>query len=994
MPDRVKDPPRPLHRAAAFAARRPVLVLALTALLAVAGLASALRLEPDAGIDTLVRSESPSRAATETLRERFGDDAIIVLVRGDLQKLLLSQDVERLLALEGCIAGNVPKDAMPRSWAGGPCERLGRTRPVKVVVGPGTFVNTAVRELRAGYEQRLLRTRLLADAAEATARNRARRDGLGRAAARRRGARARQAVQQRFSEELLALAARYGLAAVPRLDDTGFVSTLVFDSSKPPGTPKRKFAYLFPSKLAEPGRTALVQVRLKAGLAEAQRAEAIGLVRAAVAMGEFKPRNGATYTVTGAPVVVSDLSASIGGSMRTLLAVALLVMAVMLLLVFRSRPRLLPLAVALAAAAMTFGLLSLAGASLTIAAVAVAPVLIGLAVDYAIQLQSRIDEERGVWRETTTWWTLLATEPGKEGGAAAGAEEGAPAGKEGGAGAEEGGAGAEEGRGEGRLGVAAAARRAALLGAPTIAIAAAATAAGFAVLALSPVPMVRGFGLLLVAGIAIAFAVALLAGTAALVLADRALPPRRSRHGGVGGDGGATAPNGAGPPGGAGAPSGEGRARGADPRGVAGPPSGAGAASGEGRARGADSRGVAGPPSGARLVAADAARGLRRAGAATLTFAVRRPGRVLATGLAIAAAGWALDTQTRVESDIQRLVPQDMPALRDLDALQRSTGVGGEVDVVIEGADLTRPRVIAWMTAYQTAILKRHGFSVRRGCGQAELCPAFSLPDLFTTPASRRDAAAIDALLDAVPPYFSRSVISADRRTATLAFGIRLMALDEQERVLADMRDTLKATAPPPGVKAALAGLPVLAADANAEISSPTRRLLTLLAGLAAVALVLLAAFRDPRRALTPLVPIVLATGWSALVLFCLRIPLNPMSVTLGALVVAISTEFSVLLSERYREERRRGHDPRAALERTYRSTGAAVLASGTTAIAGFAVLVASDIRMLRDFGFVTVIDLTVSLLGVLVVLPAVLLLAEPATRVAPWGVSARRRKS
>jgi predicted RND superfamily exporter protein len=32
---------------------------------------------------------------------------------------------------------------------------------------------------------------------------------------------------------------------------------------------------------------------------------------------------------------------------------------------------------------------------------------------------------------------------------------------------------------------------------------------------------------------------------------------------------------------------------------------------------------------------------------------------------------------------------------------------------------------------------------------------------------------------------------------------------------------------------------------------------------------------------------------------------------------------------------------------------------------------------MLRDFGFVTVIDLTVSLLGVLVVLPAVLLLAE-----------------
>jgi predicted RND superfamily exporter protein len=101
------------------------------------------------------------------------------------------------------------------------------------------------------------------------------------------------------------------------------------------------------------------------------------------------------------------------------------------------------------------------------------------------------------------------------------------------------------------------------------------------------------------------------------------------------------------------------------------------------------------------------------------------------------------------------------------------------------------------------------------------------------------------------------------------------------------------------------------------------------------------------------------------------------MSVTLGALVIAISTEFSVLLSERFRQERAAGHGVDEALARAYRSTGAAVLASGTTAIAGFAVLVLSDIRMLRDFGAVTVIDLLVSLLGVLIVLPSVLVLAE-----------------
>jgi predicted RND superfamily exporter protein len=182
---------------------------------------------------------------------------------------------------------------------------------------------------------------------------------------------------------------------------------------------------------------------------------------------------------------------------------------------------------------------------------------------------------------------------------------------------------------------------------------------------------------------------------------------------------------------------------------------------------------------------------------------------------------------------------------------------------------------------------------------------------------------------------------------------------------------------PQPGVTAELAGLPVLAAQADAALSSSGRRLLMLAVGLIAVALVLLAVLRTAERALVPLVPIVLATGWSSLILFATRIPLNPMSATLGALVIAISTEFSVLLSERFRAERRGGLSPGDALVRTYRFTGRAVLTSGITAIAGFGVLTLSSITMLRDFGLVTLIDLSVSLLGVLLVLPAVLTLSE-----------------
>jgi hypothetical protein len=230
-------------------------------------------------------------------------------------------------------------------------------------------------------------------------------------------------------------------------------------------------------------------------------------------------------------------------------------------------------------------------------------------------------------------------------------------------------------------------------------------------------------------------------------------------------------------------------------------------------------------------------------------------------------------------------------------------------------------------------------------------------------------------------PYDLRQVAPIDPRTgrlghtALLSFGIRAQSLEDQQALIDRIRGEVgapgSAQGPPPGAEVRLAGLPVIAAQSASELSS-SRYWLTL-AGLLAVTLVLLAVYRSLSRALVPLVPPVLATGWSALVLWVSGIPLNPMSAALGALTIAIATEFSVILSARFHEERGAGHPVADALRGAYSRTGAAVLASGATAIAGFAVLIASDIQMLRDFGLVTVIDLAVALLGVMVVLPAAL---------------------
>ena len=855
---------RLLRRLVGGVTRRPLPVLAVTAVLALAGAVLALRLEPSAATSTLVNRGSDTFKDTERFKQDFGDDAILVLVRGELTRTVLTSDLGRLIRLEGCLSGNVPNTKKGLGNLPPVCREIAQLHPGKVVYGPGTFVNTAVNQIGEQFSKQQQSAALQGQQAAEAARRLSKRRGDPPAEQERLARAAADAMNAKFISDTLKLALRYGISGVPRINDPSFVSALVFDrTAGEPGVPKSRFAYLFPSKNA-----ALIQIRLRPDLTDAERTRAIDLIETATKEKPFLPREGAKYIVTGVPVVAAGLADSVQKAIFVLLGAALLLMAATLALVFRASLRLLPLALALAAAAMTFGALSVAGGDLTMASIAALPVLIGLAVDYAIQFQARYHE--AVSR------------------AASGRDDEEPA------------------------------VAAAVAGGPTILTAGLATATGFLVLLLSPVPMVRGFGALLVLGIVLALGCALCAGFAALVRFRR--PATESGR-------------------------------------------------------------LAAFRSHPRVHAAGewlADRSWR-----TLGFSLSHPRRVLAIGLAVAVVGLALDTQSNVVSDVRELVPQDLQALKDVNTLQHETGVSGEIDVTVRADDITDAKVIAWMTRFQDQVLKAHGFRPGKRCTQKEnppeLCPALSLPDLFNTAGGGQ--AEVRRLLDAVPAYFSQGVVTADRKTANLAFGIRLMPLDRQKDVVDDIKARLR---PPPGVEASVVGLPVLAAEANGALSSPWRRGLTLLAALAGVFIVLFVARRSARAATVPLIPIALATGWSGLVVFVLgllpgplEVDLNPMSVTLSVLVIAISTEFSVLLSSRYRQERAAGAGPTRAIELAYASTGAAVLASGLTAIAGFAALVFSDIRMLRDFGIVTVVDLTVSLLGVMIVLPAALLWAE-----------------
>ena len=866
---------------AAWAVRHARVVLVASALVAIAAGLAATRLPTDAGSDTLVDRDSASFEASELVRQRFGEDPVVVLARGDLRTLLLTRNLGQLLRLEGCLAGNPPKKAKPIP---GPCTEIARLHPVEFLSGPATFLNQAVIGIDEQLGRRIAAAKGRARRVALAVARQAKAQGYPTAQAQALGGQAASQVMQDLQRRLLQAAATYGLTGLPRLTDRNFISRVVFDLRQTGGTPKAKLAYLFPNR-----DSAEIVIRLRPDLSDTERHRALALISEAV--NDDTPRKacaagkrpapcfaiqGGSYVVSGAPVVIDGLAGILAGALRVLFAAALLVMALTLLLVFRSRLRLLPLVLALAAAGITFGLLGAVGGSLTMASIAVLPVLIGLAVDYAIQLQARYDE---------------AVEDGRRGSAAA--------------------------------------RAAASRGGPVIGTACLATAAGFAVLQLSPSPMVRGFGLMLVVGIAVAFVLALTAGFAALSL-------RRE-------------------------------------------------AEAVGAAKGLRRRGRGGAE-GRREASREAlARWLKRFGRSALATAIASPGRVLLLGLVLALCGWIAGTRTETISDVRQLVPQDLAQVRDLNQLQEETGVSGEVDVSIQSQDIADPALVRWMGEFKRRVLEANGFEGRfPSCRKAQVCPGPALSDFLGPPGATVTRGQVRSLIDQLPAYDLRGVLARDPETgkldtANVAFGIRAQSLDDQQalidRIRAEIDPPGEGNGPPQGTTVRLAGLPVMAAETATDLSS-SRYWLTL-AGIAAVALALLAVYRSAARALVPLVPIVLATGWSSLILAATGIPLNPMSATLGALVIAIGTEFSVILAARYHEERGGGRSVGEALRRAYDRTGAAVLASGVTAVAGFAALLATDIRMLRDFGFVTVVDLLVALAGVMLVLPAALVWAE-----------------
>jgi len=309
----------------------------------------------------------------------------------------------------------------------------------------------------------------------------------------------------------------------------------------------------------------------------------------------------------------------------------------------------------------------------------------------------------------------------------------------------------------------------------------------------------------------------------------------------------------------------------------------------------------------------------------------------------VAVAGLAVASGTKVQSDLEILAPDGLPELERLQAVERELGTSGTLRLAITGDDVLSPQALDWQRDAALRVLRAED-RLRAGPNVGELLVEEGLPP------ARED---IERLLKVIPQYFLDAVVTPDRKRAELSFGVPTVPVPEQAEILETVLEALEPL--PEGVEVAPAGLVPRAVQSVEDLEAARPALLLL--ALLVVALLLLAVRRSLRRALVPLVPTVLAAGASALVLRLIGIELSPLGAALEPLVLAVGVEFGVLLEARYHEARRTGASTVVAREIAVARVGAAVWVSALAAAAGFAVLLASDLGLLRQFGVLVAIE-------------------------------------
>jgi len=331
----------------------------------------------------------------------------------------------------------------------------------------------------------------------------------------------------------------------------------------------------------------------------------------------------------------------------------------------------------------------------------------------------------------------------------------------------------------------------------------------------------------------------------------------------------------------------------------------------------------------------------------------------------IGVVGFLMDAEIAINTNEETFVPQDMPALINLKKVSRTMGSTASLPLYVRSDNVLDIGTVRWMYEFQR-YEERHNSKITGSESIASLIVSYNNGVLPTSNSE------IDAILSRIPKAQKEQYISGST-DAVILFSTVDMENEVAMAMIDNFAQEIEWNEPPPGVSVRITGMGEMFTNLIKEINTGKNQM-TFLAFVMIFGLLLLI-YRNAVKAITPVIPIMMIVGWNGLVMYVLGIDYTPMTATLGSLTIGVASEYTILIMERYYEERANGLPVIDSVQQATKQIGTAITVSGMTTVFGFAALIASSFNMISNFGLVTVITVGFSLIGAIIVMPAIIVL-------------------
>ncbi|MTW88248.1 MMPL family transporter [Virgibacillus dakarensis] len=340
---------------------------------------------------------------------------------------------------------------------------------------------------------------------------------------------------------------------------------------------------------------------------------------------------------------------------------------------------------------------------------------------------------------------------------------------------------------------------------------------------------------------------------------------------------------------------------------------------------------------------------------------------IITFAILAAALGIWLDIDADAETDVEAFMPQDTQELKDIHQLRDIIGTTDQVSIVYEADNIVSDPVITWVDDLTETIGKEFPNVVVDTKSVTNIVKQMNGDEL---PSGEEFS---EQIAD-IPEDQLKLFLNESQTKGVITVGIKHLEADDLKAFIDDLGIYIEKSNLDM-IETTITGKAVL--DVEMIHGLTTGRYQMTLLGMGLVFLSLLIFYRHPIKALIPLLPIIFIIGWSGLVMYYFDISYTPLTATLGALIIGIGTEFTVLVMERFYEERKKGRQRLDAIKTTNKNIGKAIFASALTTIGGFSALLASDFVILNNFGMMTLINISFALFSTIFVMPPIMIILD-----------------